>query len=76
MPVEIWAYIMDIRDAERKRAATLIQARFKGFLQRVRRLGYVRYFLRYMFKGGGLIMPTGHCMSRSLAVPPLRYTYR
>ena len=32
MPVEIWAYILDIRDAEQKRAATIIQAHIKGGL--------------------------------------------
>ena len=36
-----------------------IQARYKGFVQRVRRLDFVRYLLRYISKGG-LIMPTGH----------------
>ena len=49
MPVEIWAYILDIRDAERKRAGTLIQAHVKGFLLRVRHFAFVRYLLRYMY---------------------------
>ena len=64
MPVEIWAYILDIRDAERKRAATIIQAHIKGFLLRVRHFTFVRYLLRYMYKGQGLTMPAANSPAR------------
>ena len=47
MPVEIWEYIMDILQEQRRTAATVIQAHFKGFKTRI---GPLRWIIRYLRK--------------------------
>ena len=48
LPVEIWAFIMDLlQDQRRMTAAVRIQAHFKGFKTRI---GPLRWILRYIRK--------------------------
>ena len=48
LPVEVWAYIMDILEEQRRRAATVIEAHFRGYKTRI---GPLRWILRYIRKG-------------------------
>ena len=48
LPVEVWAHIMDMLAAQRRRAATAIQAHYNGFKTRI---GPLRWILRYIRKG-------------------------
>ena len=48
LPVEIWAFIMDILQEQRRTAAAVIQAHFKGFKTRI---GPLRWIIRYIRKG-------------------------
>jgi len=46
LPVDIWAYIMDILEDQRGRAATIIQADVRGHMLRKGPLGCVRFYVR------------------------------
>ena len=48
LPVELWAYIMDILEEQRRRAATVIEAYFRGYKTHI---GPLRWILHYMRKG-------------------------
>ena len=48
LPVEIWAYSMDILQEQRRTAAAVIQAHFKGFKTRI---GPLHWIIRYIRKG-------------------------
>ena len=48
LPVELWAYIMDILQEQRRRAAINIQAHYKGYKVRI---GPLRWVLKYIRKG-------------------------
>jgi hypothetical protein len=59
LPVEVWGHIMDILEAQRRDAATTIQACFKGFKVRI---GPLRYIIRYIRKGNLVQATQGQTM--------------
>ena len=63
LPVEVWAYIMDILEEQRRHAATVIEAHFRGYKMRI---GPLRRILRYICKGRLVQRHAPHMRSPSM----------